>query len=217
MIIKYNTKEKELLARIMRSEAIGEGKWLESMQKDAKQLLEQPVFHMTKPYNKEWFHRSQLSDLFAECLFDYTKADCVLFNAGIFVEPMKKGSISKYDLHKMLPHPINICVVYLTGAELKEIFLQAENEEWPRLELKGLGFRGVIFGKMLHYGMKMTATRELLIDGVPVEAGKAYRLATLDLFTFGFFFPRFKSAKKEYFLPQFIRDIFQEYCMKKFG
>nr|WP_255731460.1 5'-nucleotidase C-terminal domain-containing protein [Solibacillus sp. MA9] len=180
-------------------------------------MLAQPVFYAAKFYNKEWFHRSQLSDLFAECMYEYTNADCVMFNAGIFVESLKKGFVSKYDIHKILPHPINVCVVHITGAELKEIFVQSENKDWPRLELKGLGFRGVIFGKMLNYGITMNHERELFINGVPVNAEQEYRLATLDLFTFGFFFPRFKYAKKEYFLPQFLRDIFIEYCVKEFA
>ena len=83
---------------------------------------------------------------------------------------------------------------------------------WPRLELKGLGFRGVIFGKVLTYGLKMNRQRELLINGQVVDPDKIYTLATLDLFTFGYFFPNFKYAKKQYFLPAFLRDIFRESC-----
>ena len=193
-----------------------EDRWVSNLQKEAKAILEKPIFTLTKPYNKEWFHRSQLSDLFAECMYDYTDADCVMFNAGIFVEPLRKGLISTYDIHKIFPHPINICVVQLTGNELKEIFTQSENEEWPRLELKGLGFRGIIFGKILNYGIKMTKQRELFINGKLMKPDKIYRLATLDLFTFGYFFPSFKYAEKKYFLPEFIRDVFKNYCMKKF-
>ena len=193
-----------------------EEKWLAGLQKEAKAILEIPEFTLSKSYNKEWFHRSQLSNLFAECLFDYTQADCVMFNAGIFVEEMRKGFISKYDIHKILPHPINICVIHITGTELKEIYNQSENEEWPRLELKGLGFRGVIFGKLLNYGITMNSQRELFIGGQKMDPDKVYRLATLDLFTFGFFFPSFKYAKKQYYLPEFIRDVFKEYCIKKF-
>ena len=84
-------KSDRLYENALLPEAAGEEKWLATMQQQAKQRLEQPVFQVTKPYNKEWFHRSQLSNLFAECLYDYTKADCVLFNAGIFVESMNKG------------------------------------------------------------------------------------------------------------------------------
>lgn len=210
------SKTDRLYENALLPEVEGEQKWLVQIQKQAKTILEKPVFTLTKPHNKEWFHRSQLSDLFAECLYDYTNADCLLFNAGIFVENMKKGLITSYDIHKILPHPINICVVQLTGSELKEIYLQSENEEWPRLEIKGLGFRGIIFGKLLNYGLKMNKQRELYINGQLMEADKVYRLATLDLFTFGFFFPSFKQAKKQYYLPEFIRDVFKAYCSKKF-
>lgn len=195
---------------------VNEEKWLAQLQKEGKSILEKPLFTLTKAYNKEWFHRSQLSDLFAECMYDYTEADCVMFNAGIFVESLRKGIISKYDIHKILPHPINICVIHLTGNELKEVFIQSKNEDWPRLELKGLGFRGVIFGKILNYGIEMTKRRELYINGQLIEPDKVYRLATFDLFTFGYFFPSFKYAKKQYFLSEFIRDVFINYCINRF-
>ncbi|MGE7023674.1 bifunctional metallophosphatase/5'-nucleotidase [Solibacillus cecembensis] len=197
--------------------AENEEKWHQNLQKEAKKILQQPVFSSPKTFHKEWFHRSQLSDLFAESLYDYTQADCLMFNAGIFVENMTKGTISSYNIHKILPHPINVCVLQLTGNELKEIFIQSENEEWPRLELKGLGFRGIIFGKILNYGLSMNKQREFFIQGERMIPTKIYRLATLDLFTFGFFFPSFKYAKKQYILPEFIRDIFREYCENKYN
>ena len=82
------------------------------------------------------------------------------------------------------------------------------NEEWPQLQIKGLGFRGVVFGKLLMYNMKINKKRELIIGNRIVKSSKKYKLATLDLFTFGYFFPTFKYAKKQYFLPMFLRDIF---------
>lgn len=224
LTLEFDQQPKKLVAKTDRlyenallPELENEDAWLNRLQQEAKVILQQPLFSVTKPYNKEWFHRSQLSDLFAECLQDYTQSDCVMFNAGIFVKDMKKGFISAYDIHKILPHPINICVLELTGKELKEIFIQSENDEWPRRELKGLGFRGVIFGKMLNYGITMNKQRELYIHAELADLNKVYRLATLDLFTFGFFFPSFKYAKKQYYLPEFIRDVFKEHCKKKFG
>ena len=210
------TKQDTLYENALLPEIEGETAWVNELQKQAKVMLDQPIFTTTKTYHKEWFHHSQLSNLFAEALFDYTKADCALFNAGIFVENMKKGHVSAYDIHKILPHPINICVLQLTGNELKEIYLQSKNEEWPLLELKGLGFRGVIFGKLLNYGITMNKKRELFINGKLVNSHQIYTLATLDLFTFGYFFPNFKYAKKNYMLPDFVRDVFREYCKRKF-
>ncbi|CAM5329252.1 Bifunctional metallophosphatase/5'-nucleotidase OS=Lysinibacillus sphaericus OX=1421 GN=LS41612_05230 PE=3 SV=1 [Lysinibacillus sphaericus] len=79
------------------------------------------------------------------------------------------------------------------------------------MELKGLGFRGVVFGKMLTYGFAMNEERQLLINGKIADNERTYKLVTLDLFTFGYFYPSFKYAKKKYILPDFLRNIMLDY------
>lgn len=208
--------EEELIENGQLATVPEEAEFLYRLTKKAESLLKEPVTQLSKTYYKEWFHYSALSNLFAEAVFDYTNADCAMFNAGIFVDDLKKGYVSTLDMHKILPHPINLCLIELTGTELKEMYLQAQsNEEWPYLQLKGLGFRGIIFGKLLMYNMKMNKQRELIIDDKIVELSKKYKLATLDLFTFGYFFPTFKYAKKRYFLPTFLRDILLSYLESK--
>lgn len=182
-----------------------------------KNILDCPLFTTTTMYNREWFHYSRLSDLFAKAILEATGADCAMFNAGIFLDSIPKGSVSAFDMHKILPHPINLCVVEISGIELKEVFLQAQNEEWPLLELKGLGFRGVIFGKMLTYGFKMNEHRQLFVNNRLVKHDEVIRLVTLDMFTFGYFFPMFRHAKKHYILPQFIRHVLASYGEKYFS
>nr|WP_106780647.1 bifunctional UDP-sugar hydrolase/5'-nucleotidase [Lysinibacillus timonensis] len=200
-------KEESVIENALLPEIEFEGQFVEHLSKKGKELLQVPVFQTSRSYNREWFHHSQISRLFAKCLLDFTGADCAMFNAGIFLNGLKKGVVTKYDIHKILPHPINACVVELSGKELKEVLLASKNEEWPLLELKGLGFRGSIFGKMLTYNFTMNEKRELLINDQVVDLNKMYTLATLDMFTFGYFFPTFKSAKKKYYLPMFLRDI----------
>ncbi|WP_431027685.1 bifunctional metallophosphatase/5'-nucleotidase [Lysinibacillus sp. LZ02] len=207
--------EEELIENGQLTMAPGEAEFLYSLVKKGEALLSEPVTQLSKTYYKEWFHHSSLSRLFAEAVFDYTDADCIMFNAGIFVEDLKKGYVSTFDMHKILPHPINLCLMELTGAELKEMYMQAQNEEWPQLQLKGLGFRGIVFGKLLMYNISMNKHRKLFIGGQQVEPTKTYKLATLDLFTFGYFFPTFKYAKKHYYLPTFLRDIFLSYLQNK--
>lgn len=192
----------------------GEVEFLFGLSQKGSSLMSEPVIQLPKTYYKEWFHYSPLSDLFAEAVFDYTGADCLLFNAGIFVEDLKKGYVSPYDMHKILPHPINLCVIELTGAELKETYVQAQNEEWWQMQLKGLGFRGVVLGKLLLYNLKMDRQRQLFLNGKVVVPTQTYTLATLDLFTFGYFFPSFKYANKHYYLPAFLRDILLSYLKK---
>ncbi|MDN4492908.1 bifunctional metallophosphatase/5'-nucleotidase [Ureibacillus aquaedulcis] len=208
---KLISKKEEVIENSILPEKEGEALFIANLAEQGKLLLQTPIFQTNKNYNKEWFHYSQLSKLFAEAVLDFTEADCTMFNAGILLDSLKKGIITNYDIHKILPHPINICVIELSGRELKEVFIQAQNEQWPNIELKGLGFRGSIFGKMLTYQFSMNKQRELIVGGEVVDLDRHYKLATLDMFTFGYFFPNFKYAKKKYYLPLFLRDILIEY------
>ena len=207
--------EEELIENGQLATVPGEAEFLFNLSKAGSSLLSEPVVQLPKTYYKEWFHYSPLSNLFAEAVFDYTGADCVMFNAGIFMEDLKKGNVSAHDMHKILPHPINLCLIELTGAELKEMYVQAQNEEWWQLQLKGLGFRGIVLGKLLMYNLKMDQHRQLFIKGDIVDSSKIYKLATLDLFTFGYFFPSFKQAKKHYYLPAFLRDVLLSYLKER--
>lgn len=209
-------KEEFVIDNALLPEIEGEVEFLEQLSKTGKELMGETLFQTTKSYNKEWFHHSQISRLFAKAILEHTGADCAMFNAGIFLDGLKKGNITRYDIHRILPHPINLCVVELTGRQLKEVYLQAKNEEWSQLELKGLGFRGLIFGKILTYDFSVNKNRELVVRGEVCDLNKTYQLVTLDLFTFGYFFPNFKYAKKKYYLPYFLRDVFIEYCKRHF-
>ncbi|HSJ38700.1 MAG TPA: bifunctional UDP-sugar hydrolase/5'-nucleotidase [Planococcus sp. (in: firmicutes)] len=184
------------------------------LRKQGKALLREAVFHNEEAMKAEWFKESEMAQLFGKAMIEFSGADCALFNAGLFMEDMPSGEITRYDFHQMLPHPINPCMIELTGAELKEIYLQSMNSDWPQLELKGLGFRGVVFGKMIRTGMDME-NHHLFIGGKLAESNKVYKLITLDMFTFGYFFPEFKRSPKTYFMPEFIRDVFRGYFSRK--
>ncbi len=186
----------------------------ELLVEQGKLQMNELIFTSDKTLKAEWFKDSELGTLFGQALIDFAEADCALFNAGIFMEDMQQGAMTRYDFHKMLPHPINPCLIELSGAELKEIYLQSLNSEWPQLELKGMGFRGVVFGKMIHLNMKIVNHR-FYINGQLAVADQMYRLITLDMLTFGYFFPSLKRASKTYFMPEFLRDVFGHYFYSK--
>lgn len=214
--IEINPATGEMRAEVIETEQLpeaGEG-YNEFLVGIGKQQLAETVFYNEHYLKAEWFKSSPMAELFGEALMDFASADCSLFNAGIFMEDMKQGEMTRYDFHRMLPHPINPCVIQLSGAELKEIYLQSLNEDWPQLELKGMGFRGAVFGRMIHSGMSMNG-HKLMVGGNLVDPDQMYRLATLDLFTFGYFFPALKRAQKTYFMPEFLRDMFGDYFRMK--
>ena len=182
-----------------------------------EELMQHTLFTAPQTYNKEWYHYSKLSDLFAQIMLEKTDADCALFNAGIFLNDLAKGPVSALDLHRLLPHPINLCIIEVTAQQLKEILAQSTDESWPRMALKGLGFRGVVLGKILTYGFTLTKQRQLVINGQLADENRSYRLVTLDLFTFGYFYPQFNYATKHYVLPEFLRELVMDYGQKHFA
>ncbi|MFP9220140.1 bifunctional metallophosphatase/5'-nucleotidase, partial [Enterococcus faecalis] len=71
--------------------------------------------------------------------------------------------MTKLDLHRICPHPINPVAVRLTGEELKETIVHAASEQMEQLRIKGLGFRGEVMGKMVYAGVEVETKR--LDDG----------------------------------------------------
>ena len=134
-----------------------------------------------------------------------------MFNAGIFLGSLEKGWVTKEDLHSLLPHPINLCLITLDGAELREVYELSLTKEWPQIEIKGLGFRGALMGAMIHERLYKNRYGSFLREIVKLYQVEKYTLATLDMFTFGFFFPSLKHAEKEYYMPELIRDVFGWY------
>ena len=176
-----------------------------------KAALEEKVFYNPTDLKQNLFGQSALGSYFGRALIDYTDADCALFNAGIFLGSLHKGWVTKADMHQLLPHPINVCTVELTGAQLLDIYYESLNEELAHIEVKGLGFRGTVMGTILHERLYMNARGALFAGNREVRPDETYTLVTLDMFTFGFFFPLFKELKKEYYMPDLIRDVFMQY------
>ncbi|MEI5907851.1 bifunctional UDP-sugar hydrolase/5'-nucleotidase [Bacillus spongiae] len=179
--------------------------WMEQ----GKSLLNKEVVKLKNGLKGDWFNPSPLTQLLCDAIHHWTKADCTFINSGLVLGDLPQGSITQYHIHSLLPHPINPCAVTLTGAELKEVIKQSLNPELPQLQLKGLGFRGQVMGNIVYKGITIgESINDLSINGEKIELHREYRLGTTDMFTFGHFFPELKRAKKTYYMPEFIRDVF---------
>ena len=178
---------------------------------EGKRSLDIPVFYNPERLMQNLFATSPLSSFFGKAIIAHTEADCGMFNAGIFLGNLEAGWVTKGDIHSLLPHPINLCVVTLDGTELLEIYELSFNEEWPKVKIKGLGFRGALMGAMIFERLYKNKKGTLFAGNREVVSGEKYTLATLDMFTFGFFYPSLKNADKEYYMPELLRDIFGIY------
>ncbi|RLQ96545.1 bifunctional metallophosphatase/5'-nucleotidase [Falsibacillus albus] len=181
-----------------------------------KHLLQEPVTVLDSVIGADWFQFSPLPQLLCNALHEWCKADCAFLNAGLVLKGLEEGIVTKYNLLETLPHPINPCIITLTGSDLKEVIQQSFSTELAETTVKGLGFRGKQMGIFHYSGITFDESREIThINGQIFNEGETYHLATVDMFTFGRFFPKiYDAAEKQYLLPEFLRDIL-EYELKK--
>lgn len=182
-----------------------------------KKLESEQVAELKEDLPLQWFSPSPFAKLLASALKEWCKAEIGMVNAGVLLEPLYKGMVTRKDLHRICPHPINPCKVQLRGAELKEIILQANTERMKYLEFKGFGFRGKVMGQMVYDGVELETEagkdgsehiRRIMINGEPLNPNRLYDVATIDMFTIGHFYPQIQRApKKEYYMPEFLRDV----------
>lgn len=191
---------------------------LQELMRKAEQELAVKVADTRTDLEKDWFSDTPLMKSLTETMREWTGADCAMLNAGVILDRLPAGPVTRGDLHKICPHPINPCVVEVDGDELLEIMRAGESEELTHYQLKGFGFRGKVIGKMVFSGIEAireevsgssnSFIRSALINGKEIDPKANYRLVTADSFTFGRLFPEIAKAKeKNYFLPEFLRDL----------
>lgn len=198
---------------------------LADWQKKSDHILKQRLIKTTTPLQVDWYEETSIIKDLTETLLRWTEADGAMLNAGILLHSLDAGVITYEDVHAVCPHPINPCVVTLSGEELMEVVRASLTDQFMDLELKGFGFRGKVLGRMVFAGFdvktKSHETGQIYVDdilfhGVPVDRKKIYHIATGDLFTFGSMLPEVsRSPVKRLFLPEFIRDLLQETLIRK--
>lgn len=184
---------------------------------EAEKRLGKVITHIERPLSVNWFENTFIIQELTNTLITWTKADCAMLNAGLLLDSLPKGAITYGDIHRICPHPINPCVVSLTGRELMEVIRVSLTQSFMEIRLKGFGFRGEVIGKMVFAGMEIIlGTHEadevhikaVNIQGVPLRHNRNYTVATADMFTFGRLLPDIVKAKdKKYFVPEFLRDL----------
>lgn len=187
------------------------------LQLKQQKILEEEVTSIQVGLPVSWEKSSPFPLLLASALKDWCEAEIGMVNSGTLLEGLQVGKITKADLHRVCPHPINPCKVEITGAILKETIQYALSEEITYKKFRGFGFRGKVIGFMefngVTYEMKLlndglTHITNIKINGQPLNLTCTYEVATLDMFTFGHIFPAIAAAKtKKYYMPELLRDL----------
>ena len=196
-------------------------KLVDAWNEEAEDTLNEKVVELAHPLEVDWYKDTPIMQDLTDTVRKWTNADVSLLNAGLLLDEVPKGTVTYGDIHRICPHPINPVVVHLRGDELIEVIRASLKKDFMEIELKGFGFRGKVIGRMLFSGISVAtkihsdgteAVKDVSFpDGSEVDKQRTYRIATADTFTFGRLLPEIaKSEMKEYFLPEFLRDLLLE-------
>ncbi|MBF7017561.1 bifunctional metallophosphatase/5'-nucleotidase [Staphylococcus durrellii] len=178
---------------------------------EGRALMDEAVTDKPITLPRETSYISKTTYLLAESLQYFTGADCTIINAGLIVNAIKDKIVTEYDIHQMLPHPINAVRIKLSGKLLKEVVDKSQKQEYINAQAQGLGFRGNIFGGYILYNIGfIESENRYFIDGKEIKDDQTYTLGTVDMYTFGRYFPMLKDQQIEYLMPDFLRDIFKK-------
>lgn len=181
-----------------------------SFDAEGKALMDQPVTNHPVHLPRRTDVITKTGYLLAESVFEFTHADCTIINAGLVVNGIENKIATEYDIHQMLPHPINLVRIKISGRDLKNVILLAEEQDYLHEHAQGLGFRGDIFGGYILYNIGyIESEARFFVGDKEIEDDHIYTLGTLDMYTFGRYFPIFKELPTEYLMPEFLRDIFK--------
>lgn len=174
------------------------------------------VGQLSSNYDSSWAEDSQMSALLLDAIIWETGAEIGLVNAGMILDGLSKGKVTKDDLHKILPHPIYTMSVWLSGSDLIEIYEYLKTIQ-PKLlsrRMKGFGFRGKEFGKFCWQGLERYHGKYYILSE-PIDLERIYHLGTVEYFSFYPFMSHlYQNEQSKVHFPKFLRHVLADYLLK---
>lgn len=185
-------------------------------QRQGERLLSERVIAKSpEQLNPHWHHASQLTALGLAAITSYAGTDLGMLNGGLFMRDLPAGPVNRNDLHTMLPHAMHVIRVTLTGKDLWRLVYEMElvRPFLNKFQIRGMGFRGQVFGYIQYQGLKWQADRhQLLVNDELVDFKKTYQIAMLDHHLFIPFFPTINiSGQTDILFKQLLRTVVGDY------
>ncbi|MBP5807689.1 bifunctional metallophosphatase/5'-nucleotidase [Lactiplantibacillus argentoratensis] len=182
-------------------------------------LTQQVVAKVPQQLRPHWHHASDLTALGLAAITDYAKTDLGMLNGGLFMRDLPAGIVNQNDLHTMLPHAMHVIRVTLSGEALWRLVYEMElvRPFLNKFPIKGMGFRGQVFGYIQYQGLAWEAEQHgLLVNGQPVDRHQTYQIALLDHDLFIPFFPTINiSGRTEILFEAMLRTVVSDYLARQ--
>lgn len=182
-------------------------------------LQKQAVAKIPQTWQVDWKGPSKFVDIGLDAIADFAGTDAAILNAGLFLQPLIEGIVTRDELHQTLPHPMRVLKCKLTGSKFIKLIQSMEEQRATlrSLPIKGLGFRGEIFGEICYKGITFNENGEVLWNGEKIDTEKEYIFASVDHFLYVPFFPIMSTSENiEVLFPYFLRKVVGDYLGKHY-
>lgn len=155
-----------------------------------------------------------LIEVTLEAMMQKSHADCAIINSGLFLGSLNAGVVTRFDLHHILPHPMNLVKIQLDGRTLKALVSEIEHrrEELKEKTIIGMKFRGKVFGEIWYHSISDFKSNGIRVGQEIVSDDTQYTLVTVDHLTFlPFFSDWLNQGKVEIISSLFLREIVGDY------
>jgi len=156
-----------------------------------QQLSKQLVATLPTDYVTGTSGEHCLIDLGLAALKVRTQTDIAMLSTGLFLHDLPAGPVNANDLHDLLPHAIHPMRTTLLGRDLWRLVQEVhKNHHFLRgYRLRGMGFRGDIWGEIVWSGLERVENGDVLVHGQPLDVDATYTLGSLDHYLFIPYFP----------------------------
>lgn len=131
---------------------------------------------------------------------------------GLFVTAISSGTLTKYDLHTCMPHPIHLNKTTIPVKVFKELLKQFKNKQPELLEktIRGYGFRGKIFGEIQMTGFDLKDGK-IIVEGRTLKDDDEITFVCPDHLRFSPFFPIIEEKGQNQILyPDLLRTVLEK-------
>lgn len=148
-----------------------------------------------------------------------TGAPAAFVATGMFVEDLPAGPLTAARLLESMPHAVHPVKVTLSGADLRAFV--GLTQEWAEYlatyPMRGMGFRGKLFGQMRWRGMSFGHQGEIYYAGVLLDDTKTYELALLDHYIWIKYFPLLQKQQLDIHMETLLRELMADYYRSYYG
>lgn len=168
----------------------------------------------------KWSKNNDLIQLGLDAISEYANRDIAMLNAGLFLEDLEAGIVTKETLHRILPHPMRLIVCKMIGETFKNLIWGMEDmrQDLRVREVTGMGFRGKIFGELVFKGIQIDHDSKCIYyNGAQIQDDQFISFVTVDHYRYVSYFPLIENEGETSLLfPYFLRDVVSLYLEKHY-